>query len=283
MKRNTWYTAVMILCVMVFTLVAVNHVGATTIMDNRPYHHAAWENRHADVVNAQLVTSNVQILANSECYVNMAREYALRDPLLSVYGKEMTMNSSNVQMDAFLLGLKANNLTYLIHAADTNPNARYWAIRDLRMLSQTLATPTTRRHFECWINALENRMTPSTRLSHVYVHYTPDFGEVIASRMGQDARRYYFTGYLINDFMVSSVVGRPQWIAVNQEIITNVNSVYTLRALERHQAESLRRFARMNLNGPGAVQEAVETLDVVRRAAINYGDERVFTPFRSVY
>jgi hypothetical protein len=281
MKNKIWYSTIIILFAAAFML-TVLHPADATILANNPY-HLRWESRHANMINAQLLTSHAQIVAGSFCFVNLAREYALRDPLLSVYGTEATLISSRVSTDAFLLGLKANNLTYLIHTADANPEARVWAVREMRTLSRAIDDPVLRRHLRCWIVALENRLTPSTRISHTYVHYTPDIGDVVAARLGEDARRHYFMGYLVNDFMVASVTGRQYWIAADQNMIVQVGSVYSLGAFERQQADSLRRFSRINLNGPGAVQQAVDELVVVRRNSVNYGDQRVFTPFRSVY
>lgn len=248
MKGNYKALTVLIALLMVIGFVAVNPTYAWIDSDHRPSHHWIWESDHASMINCLLITCHDCIVKNSDRFVELAKTYSDEDPLLKVYG--LRKDGADSDMDAFLMGLKANNLIYLIHVADDNPAARKWAIRELKLFAQV--TPVThgmniRDKFTYWAQLLEEGRFSSVKLSHIYVHYTIDIGDYISERMGYNKRFYFWMGYLINDFTVANLCKYQDWLTEDQRYFRllyasrrpHLLGRYTLNAMWRATTDDL--------------------------------------------
>lgn len=229
MKRTYKFMAALIVGAFLMGLVVAQPASAWTDEDARPFHRWMNETNHATMINALLISANDQIVKHHERYVIMGNEYAKRNPLLDVYGLRKVCDDS--AKDAFLTGLKANNLIYLIHVSDDNPMARKMAIEELRLLAKIVPLSYQNEEnlkgqhkeyydFRYWADLLEEGQYPSKRLSHLYVHYTIDIGDYFYEVNGGVNRRFFFwLGYLINDFTVANLCGNEEWMKEDQKYL----------------------------------------------------------------
>jgi hypothetical protein len=183
------------------------------------------------MLNHLLISANDEIVKHSERYVKLYETYADRDPLLNVYHLRETADDS--VKDAFLVGLKANNLIYLIHTSDDNPKARKAAIKDLRLLAKIIHSDVIRNQFNYWAQLLEEGKYPAKTLTHMYVHYTIDIGDYIYNRMGVSKRFFYWLGYLVNDFTVAHLCNNKDWLVADQKLFEKLYSSDTYMTLPR--------------------------------------------------
>lgn len=228
MKRTLTLVSLLLIGVMVFTLSATRPANAWEWEHNRPLLHWLWEGSHATMIHSFLITESDQIVQHNESYVKMHKVYADRDPLLHVYNLRET--GADSVMDAFLVGLKANNLIYLIHTADDNPAAREAAIKELRLLSECIHSDIIQYQFPYWAELLEEGKYPSKRLSPVYANYTIDIGEYFVQRNGMNKGFYFWLGYMLNDFTVAHLCNNQVWIQENQGQLENLYSHRSYRA-----------------------------------------------------
>lgn len=241
MKRTLILVSLLLIGVMVFTLSVTKPANAWEWQVRRPYLHWLWEGSHANMINSLLITNNDQIVQHNESYVKMHKVYADRDPLLHVYYLRETGTDS--VMDVFLMGLKANNLIYLIHTADDNPAAREAAIKELKLLSECVHSEIIQYQFPYWAELLEEGKYPSKKLSHVYVHYTIDIGEYFSNRNGIDRRFYYWMGYMLNDFTVAHLCDSQEWLQEDQMLLENL---YSIRQFQRDPRFTMRAWFDLN-------------------------------------
>ena len=269
MKRTHLLVSLLLIGVMVFTLSMTQPANAWEWEDHRPYLHWLWEGEHATMINALLISANDQIVQHNESYVKMHKMYAVRDPLLQVYNLRETCDDS--VKDAFLVGLKANNLIYLIHTADDNPAARKAAIKELRLLADCVHSDIIQYQFPYWADLLEEGKYPSKKLSHIYVHYTIDIGEFYENRMGVNKRFYYWLGYLINDFTVAHLCDHQVWL---QEDQTHMENLYSIRQMMREPRFTLRNwydFNSLDLGLKTAWGKAQSKLDYIKAKYMDRG------------
>jgi hypothetical protein len=232
MKRIYTIAAVTVLCMMALTFAAY----AESFMDDNPhsYLHSFWEGKHATMINCLLITDNDAIVKNSGSFVKLGQVYSERDPLIKVYGLRERFDDDS-DKDAFLVGLKANNLIYLIHVADDNPAAKKLAIKELRLLAKNVHDTQVKREFPYWADLLEEGRYSSHRLSHLYVHYTINIGDFYWERMDINKRFLYWLGYLINDFTVANLCGHEEWCKEDQKLL---DALYSVR-IHGHLAKSI--------------------------------------------
>jgi len=223
MKKTYFLVSLFLIAVMMFSLSMTKPADAWSNEDHRPFLHWIWEGNHATMINALLISANDQIVKHNERYVKLYEKYAERDPLLAVYHLRETCDDS--VKDAFLVGLKANNLIYLIHTADDNPAARKAAIKDLKLLGKIIHHKSIQYQFPYWAELLEEGKYPSKRLSHIYVHYTIDIGDYYYERMGVNKRFYFWLGYLVNDFIVAHLCDHQDWLKEDQMYMENLYSI----------------------------------------------------------
>ncbi len=226
MKRFYTVMLVALMCMLLGASVTPRPASANAWMDDHHhnYLHWLWEGQHATMINALLITANDNIVKNHEKIVMLTKEYSERDPLIRVYGlREREDDDSD--KDAFLVGLKANNLIYLIHVADDNPEARKLAIRELRLLGEHVHDTMVKREFPYWAELLEEGRYPSRRLSHIYVHHTIDVGNFFEDRQNINKRFLFWLGYLVNDFTIANLCQHEDWMTENQKYMEKLYSV----------------------------------------------------------
>ncbi|MCE1249088.1 MAG: hypothetical protein LWY06_20835 [Firmicutes bacterium] len=223
MKRNSLIAVALLITLTLFAVSAAKPAAAMNSEDESPFLHWLWEGDHATMINALLISANDAIVKNNERYVKLYEVYADRDPLLNVYHLRETCDDS--VKDAFLVGLKANNLIYLIHTSDDNPKARKAAIKELRLLGKVIHSDIIQKQFPYWAQLLEEGKYPAKTLSHIYVHYTIDIGEYYYNRMGINKRFFFWLGYLVNDFTVAHLCNHKDWLVADQK---NLEKLYSI-------------------------------------------------------
>lgn len=262
MKKNKVIFAALVVSLMFFCLVAATPGYAYSDEDQRPFHLWDWETGHNSMVNVLLISQNDKIVKHHERIVTLAKEYSVRDPLLNVYGLREVCDDS--EKDAFLLGLKANNLIYLIHVSDNNPAARKLAIKELRLLAKIVHSTIVKREFPYWADLLEEgRYSPKT-LSHIYVHYTVDVGNYFYDRMGVSKRFFYWLGFLINDFTIANMCGVESWVKENQ---CYLESLYMIRRMAYLRRSILKEWWNVNIADLGlkaSVDKSQASLDYIK-------------------
>ncbi|MFP4496869.1 MAG: hypothetical protein ACLFQV_01560 [Vulcanimicrobiota bacterium] len=262
MKRNTWVITMLMVSFLVLGFVMAQPAQAFTEEDSRPDLHWRWENDHATMINALLITANDEILRNSEAFVKMYEDYAIRDPLLEVYGlREVAADS---EMDAMLVGMKVNNLIYLIHCADENPMARKYAIKELRLMQHVLKSNEADRFFPYWADLLEEGRYPSTRMSHMYVHYLVDAGDDFYERIGVSHRFFYWMGYQINDFTVANLCDNQEWMEADQDYLAQLYSIRKMYYLKESIQAHWKNFMDADLSCEAGVSKAQDDLNYIK-------------------
>jgi len=262
MKKAYLMVSLILVGAMLFTFCTTNQAFAWDDEDHRPFLQWFWEGEHATMINALLITDSDQIVKHSEKYVMLHKQYSGRDPLLEVYGLRKTSDDS--VKDAFLIGLKANNLIYLIHSADKNPEARKAAIKELKLLSKVVNSLTVMREFPYWAQLLEEGRYPSTRLSHIYVHYTIDIGEYFYKDSDIYYRFYYWLGYMVNDFTVSHLCKDKVWIKEDQLYLEKLYSIRPMGDVPRFTLSAWYEFNSANLELNKALNMAQNKIDYIK-------------------
>lgn len=263
MKKAYLMVSLILLGALLFTFCATNQAFAWDDEDHRPFLQWLWEGEHATMINALLITANDQVIKNSEKYVMLHKQYSERDPLLEVYGLRETGDDS--VKDAFLVGLKANNLIYLIHSADKNPEARKAAIKELKLLGKIVHSTTVMREFPYWAQLLEEGRYPSTRLSHIYVHYTIDIGEYYYKDADINTRFYYWLGYLVNDFTVAHLCKNKDWMKEDQAFIEKLYSIRQMGNIPRFTIAAWYDFDSADLNLKQALNLAQGKINYIKK------------------
>lgn len=278
MKRAYLLIALLLAGVMLMSMALTGTAEAWQDEDSRAYLHQVWEGEHATMINALLITKNDQIVKHHDRYVQLYECYRERDPLLEVYYLREKYDSSI--KDAFLMGLKANNLIYLIHTADDNPNARRAAVKELKLLGKVVHSEVVQRQFPYWAELLEEGRYSSKRLSHLYVHYTIDIGEYYHTRMGADKRFYFWLGYLVNDFIVSHLCDDNVWLKTDQNYFwvrenqRHLKNLYSIRSFGEVPRFTLAAWYDLNdadLNMKKALDGAINKVEYIKSKYTNRG------------
>lgn len=276
MKKSYLLVAFLLVGAFIFALAAP--ANAWQDEDSREYLYGVWEGEHATMLNALLITRNDDIVKHNERYVQLYEMYRQRDPLLEVYNLRERCDDS--VKDAFLMGLKANNLIYLIHTADDNPKARKAAIKELKLLSQLIHSDVIEREFPYWAELLEEGRYPSKRLSHIYVHYTVDIGEYYTNRMGVNKRFYYWLGYLVNDFTVAHLCDGDNWnkqdqhyywVREDQKYLEDLYSIRQFCALPRFTLTAWYDINSADLNLKDAIDKTINHVNYIKDKYLDRG------------
>lgn len=267
MKRTHKLMAVLIVSLMIVGLMGVKSSHAWVDQDHRSYHHWIWETEHATMINALLITESDCFVKHNERFVELAKSYDHRDPLLEVYG--LRKQGADSDMDAFLVGLKANNLIYLIHVADDNPIARKLAVKELRLLADIVRIKPLQKQLPYWADLLEEGRYSSKKLSHIYVHYIRDFGDYFHEEMGNNKRFFFWLGYLINDFTVANMCNNEEWLMDDQDYLTQLYGDRRPHLLGRYNLHTWWQVNTADLTLKKAVKHTQACLDLLKKKHMN--------------
>jgi hypothetical protein len=262
MKRVFSFMLVAIIGMLLVSLTA-GQASAWVQDDDHAFLHKFWEGNHATMINALLITANDAIVKHHERYVMLAQEYSERDPLINVYGLRERYDDDS-DKDAFLVGLKANNLIYLIYVADDNPVARKLAIKELRLLGKNVQNTMVKREFPYWADLLEEGRFPSKRLAHMYVQYTIEVGNYYADRVDINKRFFYWMGFLINDFTVANLCNNEEWMMEDQKLLQNLYSVRIFGKLPNTVEKEWYKSGVADLTLKDAIDKTQKQLDDIK-------------------